>query len=241
MAASNSFVVPLNRREAVTARLRADITTGKLAPGQPITDAELAERLNVSITPIREAVVQLIAEGLIVSLPNKRRRVAMLTQTKAIELTELIGILMSAAVKRASVRLEVEQWSALLAKVVRASRLAKRTPEKAISLLTEVSHEIADAAGNTELSTAIRTTRQRIDQLLALSPGQLLTSVLIPGWIEALTLLSEGKGAAACARLDKMHTSAAENLSKRWEDSVTPQGVSPGVTPNAGAAVRVSS
>src|ERR1700728_4454195 len=98
MAASNSFVVPLNRREAVTARLREDITTGKLAPGQPITDAELAERLNVSITPIREAVVQLIAEGLIVSLPNKRRRVAMLTQTKAIELTELIGILMSAAV-----------------------------------------------------------------------------------------------------------------------------------------------
>lgn len=223
MARSNPFAVPLNRREAVTAQLRADILSGRLAPGEPITDAQLAERLNVSITPVREAVAQLVAEGLIVSLPNKRRQVAVLTSQRAVELTELIGLLMTASVKRAAPRLQTAEWSALLAKVDKAAELVARSPDRAIALLVEVSDGILDSAANAEISAVVRSSMSRIAQLLALSPGELLTEVLIPGWHDALTHITEGDVAAGVARLEEMFATASTRLADNWESSVTPR------------------
>jgi DNA-binding GntR family transcriptional regulator len=223
MARSNPFAVPLNRREAVTAQLRADILSGRLAPGEPITDAQLAERLNVSITPVREAVAQLVAEGLIVSLPNKRRQVAVLTSQRAVELTELIGLLMTASVKRAAPRLQTAEWSALLAKVDKAAKLVARSPDRAIALLVEVSDGILDSAANAEISAVVRSSMSRIAQLLALSPGELLTEVLIPGWHDALTHITEGDVAAGVARLEEMFATASTRLADNWETSVTPR------------------
>ncbi len=223
MARSNPFAVPLNRREAVTAQLRTDILSGRLAPGESITDAQLADRLNVSITPVREAVAQLVAEGLIVSLPNKRRQVAVLTRKRAVELTELIGVLMTASVKRAVSRIEAAEWPALLAKVDKASGLVTTVPDRAIALLVEVSDEILDSAANAEITAVVRASMSRIAQLLALSPGELLTNVLVPGWHDALTHLSNGDGAAGLARLEEMFATAAEGLADNWETSVTPR------------------
>ena len=61
----SAFEVPLTRREAVVQRLRQEIASGVLAPGTLLKDAELAARLGVSITPVREAITQLAAEGLV--------------------------------------------------------------------------------------------------------------------------------------------------------------------------------
>ncbi|MDT7626694.1 MAG: hypothetical protein QOF99_7595, partial [Pseudonocardiales bacterium] len=57
------FVVPLTRREAVERQLREEIVSGTLPAGTVIKDAEVAARLGVSITPVREAIAQLAAEG----------------------------------------------------------------------------------------------------------------------------------------------------------------------------------
>jgi DNA-binding transcriptional MocR family regulator len=59
------FAVPLTRREAVLRQLRREIVDGTLASGAVLKDAELAARLGVSITPVREALGQLAAEGLV--------------------------------------------------------------------------------------------------------------------------------------------------------------------------------
>ncbi len=57
-------------------RLRNDILTLELKPGQLIDEASLAKRFDVSRSPIREALVRLATEQLVKTLPNKGTIVA---------------------------------------------------------------------------------------------------------------------------------------------------------------------
>lgn len=56
--------------------LRDEILDLVLQPGSPIDEVELAERFGMSRTPIREALVRLAGEGLIVTLPNRSTMVS---------------------------------------------------------------------------------------------------------------------------------------------------------------------
>lgn len=56
--------------------LRDEILDLALAPGSPIDEVQLARRFGMSRTPIREALVRLAGEGLIVTLPNRSTMVA---------------------------------------------------------------------------------------------------------------------------------------------------------------------
>ena len=51
--------------------LRAEILNLTLAPGSPIDEIQVAERLAMSRTPVREALVRLASEGLVTTLPNR--------------------------------------------------------------------------------------------------------------------------------------------------------------------------
>lgn len=67
-------VVPLAGQvlhQQVAQRLRQRIVEGRLAPGAKLNERELCEQLNVSRTPLREAIKQLAAEGLVDLLPNR--------------------------------------------------------------------------------------------------------------------------------------------------------------------------
>jgi DNA-binding GntR family transcriptional regulator len=56
--------------------LREQIVAGSISPGTRITQIDIAERLNVSMTPVREALLQLEAEGYLVREPHVGVRVA---------------------------------------------------------------------------------------------------------------------------------------------------------------------
>jgi len=56
--------------------LRAEILDLTLAPGSPIDEVQLAERLALSRTPVREALARLATEGLIDTLPNRSAMVS---------------------------------------------------------------------------------------------------------------------------------------------------------------------
>ncbi len=62
--------------EQIANRLRNDILAGKLKPGQPLREKEVAESFGVSRGPIREVFRQLTQQGLLVTKPNKGVRVA---------------------------------------------------------------------------------------------------------------------------------------------------------------------
>jgi DNA-binding GntR family transcriptional regulator len=56
--------------------LRAEILTLKLAPGQPLDETTLAARFGLSRSPVREALIRLAGEELVVALPNRSTIVA---------------------------------------------------------------------------------------------------------------------------------------------------------------------
>lgn len=69
------------------------INTGSLNPGDKINEAQVSETLNISRTPIREALVQLASDGYLDSLPRKGFRVKALDTTKVQQFYEIIGAL----------------------------------------------------------------------------------------------------------------------------------------------------
>jgi DNA-binding GntR family transcriptional regulator len=57
-------------REQIADRLRDDILSGRIAEGERISEPQLVKRFGVSRAPIREALVKLAQEGLLLSRPN---------------------------------------------------------------------------------------------------------------------------------------------------------------------------
>lgn len=62
--------------QRVYERLRQSILDLSLPPGSPLDETRLSEEFNLSRTPIREAMVRLTAEGLLMTLPNRNTIVA---------------------------------------------------------------------------------------------------------------------------------------------------------------------
>lgn len=63
--------IPLSRIELVLASIRRSILTNEFRPGQPLVEADLAQRLGVSKTPVREALKILSNSGLVQFVPYK--------------------------------------------------------------------------------------------------------------------------------------------------------------------------
>ncbi len=76
----------LPAHEVIYRRLRALVLFGDLAPGQPVTIQGLTARLNAGMTPVREALRRLIAEGALESQGNRRVSVPQLSAENVSEL-----------------------------------------------------------------------------------------------------------------------------------------------------------
>ncbi len=95
----------------VYAQLREEIFTRKLQSGDRLRELELADRLKVSRTPVREALQRLGAEGLVTVTSSHGMVVTELTPEKVMELYAMREILEGAAARFASERastLEIE-------------------------------------------------------------------------------------------------------------------------------------
>ena len=82
--------------------LRSEITEGLLPPGQRMREQELSGRLQVSRTPVREALSRLQADGLLVMQPRSGLAVAELDDAAVIELYETREALEGAAASLAA-------------------------------------------------------------------------------------------------------------------------------------------
>jgi len=58
-------------REQIATHLRREVLSGQLAEGEPLREQKLAERFGVSRGPIRDALLQLTKEGLLVARQNR--------------------------------------------------------------------------------------------------------------------------------------------------------------------------
>ncbi|MHA0034858.1 GntR family transcriptional regulator [Deinococcus sp. PESE-13] len=70
-------------REGVYQHLRRAVLDGEIAPGERLGEVELGQHLGVSRTPIREAIMRLTQDGLLVAEANKGARVRLLSAAEA--------------------------------------------------------------------------------------------------------------------------------------------------------------
>ncbi len=71
MASASVIPIPRNLHEQVAQRLRQMLVENRIEPGAKLNERELCEKLDVSRTPLREAIKMLAAEGLVELLPNR--------------------------------------------------------------------------------------------------------------------------------------------------------------------------
>jgi len=86
-------IVYKTRTQLVVEILREKILNGEIKAGQPLRQAALAEELNVSRIPVREALLQLEAEGLVAFEPHKGATATELDVDQVDELFELRAML----------------------------------------------------------------------------------------------------------------------------------------------------
>lgn len=99
----------------VTDQLREAIFRGHFAPGQHLSEAQLAQTLGVSRGPIREAFVRLEREGLIASQANRRSLVAQLSRRDLEEVYTLRLALERLAVQYAVHAAQADDFAAMAA------------------------------------------------------------------------------------------------------------------------------
>ena len=80
------------------AYIRNLIRSGELKPGQPVREAQISEKLNISRAPIREALLMLAHQGLICSEPQKGKYVRSMSAKEIYDSYVVAGILEGAAV-----------------------------------------------------------------------------------------------------------------------------------------------
>ena len=105
---SSAIVQPLTRTEWIDRQLRAALLTNDLAPGEKLVTTALAERLQVSPTPLRESLKRLAADGLVELTPHGSARVAPLSLDDAREVYELRLLLEPQALRRSVERSDDE-------------------------------------------------------------------------------------------------------------------------------------
>lgn len=86
-------------RDVVFQTLRKAILKGELKPGERLMEVQLANRLGVSRTPIREAIRKLELEGLVTMIPRKGAEVAEITEKNLRDVLEVRRALEELAVK----------------------------------------------------------------------------------------------------------------------------------------------
>ena len=104
------FEVTMNEylplRDVVFNTLRRAILRGELKPGERLMEIQLANKLGVSRTPIREAIRKLELEGLVLMIPRKGAEVAEITEKNLRDVLEVRCALEVLAVQLACERID---------------------------------------------------------------------------------------------------------------------------------------
>lgn len=114
-------------RKLVAEQLRTAILEGRFKPGEWLRQEKLAQELNVSQMPVREALKELAAEGLIEHVPYRGVRVVDISPTDVDDIYSLRAFLESRAAGYAASRITPEELDEL--KQVQAEIIKHSAPE----------------------------------------------------------------------------------------------------------------
>jgi DNA-binding GntR family transcriptional regulator len=208
--------------------LRSAIRNGTLPPGTRLVERELAMRLGVSRIPVREAIHQLVEEGLVVKIPHRGTFVYAPSIEELEEIASLRVVLERFVVERV-----IANWQphheAQLRGIVQEMRHAATDEDRrrVFELDTQFHHTLWEIAEHHILLEVVSSLRSRIGRFLyeatmALPPSELEAHV---GGHEEL--LEAFKGADVMTTKDAIthHILAAEDRILTYcQDTLAPNG-----------------
>jgi DNA-binding GntR family transcriptional regulator len=154
-------------QEAITKELRDAIVTGVFPPGSRLVIEELAERFEVSPMPVREALRQLAAEGLVVIQSYRGATVSHLSVEEMREIFYIRQLLEGEAARLGALRLEAEGRERLR-DLMDGMRDSISDPQRWLLLDRDFHMLIYESAGFGRLVRLIGQLRQDIERYIRL-------------------------------------------------------------------------
>ncbi len=200
------------KKEWVLGILREAILSGDFRPGERLLQDDLAERFDVSSTPVREALRELVAEGVLVCSPHKGVRVAEVRLEAVREVYLMRSALESVATRLATPLVGAAELQRL--KALQARMEIQLEKQRELRKLNREFHMlIYQAAGMPQMYQVISKLWLQFpwDALMVL-PGRLLASVREHRLI--LEAIEDGDAALAGRRMQEHIDLAAADLSE---------------------------
>jgi DNA-binding GntR family transcriptional regulator len=155
-------VKPGNMTDHVREAVAADIHDGKLLPGDALDEVRLAEQFEVSRTPVREALLQLSAHGLVKIIPRSGIYVARLSLPELLAMYELLAELEGVCAKLAARRMSRDEVAELRAAHEAAEpACAARDPDAYAVANTRFHEALYNGCHNPFLKSQIEFIRKR--------------------------------------------------------------------------------
>ncbi len=150
-------------RDVVFRTLRAAILKGDLKPGERLMELQLAAKLGVSRTPIREAIRMLEQEGLAVTYPRKGAEVARMTEKDVDDVLQIRCALEELAVSLACVKISGDEIGQLKVAMDNFASETATGDIRAIAKSDELFHDVFyNAAENPKLLVLLSNFREQM-------------------------------------------------------------------------------
>ena len=150
-------------RDVVFHTLREAILKGELKPGERLMELQLASKLGVSRTPIREAIRMLELEGLAVTFPRKGAEVAKMTEKDMEDVLQIRRALDELAVGLACDNMTEEKLVQLYEAMIRFEESTRSGDVKQTAQTDMEFHEVIyQAADNPKLVNMLNNLREQM-------------------------------------------------------------------------------
>lgn len=147
--------------------LREAIICGEFAPGEPIKDSEVAARLGLSRTPVREALVRLADAGLVESKPGVYTKVTGLDRGEVTATLDVLQALHGVAVRGAVPRLTQDHLRAMRRHNDEFAGAVERRDVKAALAADDAFHSVlVEAGANPVLARLLDQLHPVVDRIL---------------------------------------------------------------------------
>jgi DNA-binding GntR family transcriptional regulator len=185
-------------RDQAYVRLRDAILDGTLEPGEQLKDAEVAEWLGLSRTPIREALARLEEYGLVETAPNRYTRVTPLTASDARDAFTVVAALHSLATLLGVPRVEESELATMRrANEDFAAALRANDVDRAIAADDRFHDVLVQASANREIARSLERLMPKVRRLERARFGSLAGRRSVEGHDQIIALCASGEAERA--------------------------------------------
>lgn len=143
------------RAETIRSEIEEDIFLGRLRPGSKLDEETLAQRFNLSRTPVREAILQLVYSGLVEKRPRQGAVVAPLNLHRMVQMFEVMSESEGLCARYAARRMSDAEKSNLQSIHVAARQFAERHELDSYYAANRSFHEAVHAGSHNEVLVEI--------------------------------------------------------------------------------------